>query len=91
MTKKHANIEQLDGTNADMEKVEEDDKLEETCLYWKTGRLGTIYQTFLDVNKIIDECNLPEDVKKDEKAKVLDARKLAFGSDFQRMPPWRNW
>ena len=83
MTKKHANIEQVDGNDTVLE--DEDDKYTETEHYWKTGRLGTIYQTFLDVNKIIDSSNLQGESKKLEKEKALDSRKFAFGSNFQNV------
>ena len=43
---------------------EDDDKYSTTEHYWKTGHLGTIYQTFIDVNKIIDSSNLQEKLKK---------------------------
>ena len=88
MTKKHANIEQVDGNDTVLE--DEDDKYTETEHYWKTGRLGTIYQTFLDVNKIIDSSNLQGESKKLEKEKALDSRKFGFGSNFQNVPPWNK-
>ena len=88
MTKKHANLEQVDGNDTVIEDIEEDDKYSETDHYWKTGKLGTIYQTFLDVNKIIERSNLSEVSKMDEKAKALEARKFAFGPNFGHVPPW---
>ena len=74
MSRKHGTIEQLDGINEH---------------YWKTGRIGTIFQTFLDVNLIIESSNLSEDDKKMEKAKALDARKEAFGKEYAWYPPWK--
>ena len=90
MTKMHANIEQVDGNGTVLE--EEDEKYSETEHYWKNGKLGTIYQTYLDVNYLIERSNLPEDSKMNEKEKALDARKFAFGSNFQNVPPWnKKW
>ena len=54
MTKRHGNIDQIDG----IEDLEEEEKYLETCNYWKTGILGTVFQTFLDVNNIIDKSNI---------------------------------
>ena len=45
-------------------------------------------QTFLDANEVIEESDLSEDMKGREKAKVLDARKCAIGSNFRLFPPW---
>jgi hypothetical protein len=66
MTKKHSMIEQLDG-NADLP---EDDNFADTAHYWKTGRLGTAFQTFLDANSIIDNSNFPAEIKDTEKLQV---------------------
>jgi hypothetical protein len=88
MAKKHANLEQVDGNDTVLE--DEDDKYTETEHYWKTGQLRTIYQTFLDVNKIIDSSNLQEESKKLEKEKALESRKFAFGSNFKHVPPWNK-
>ena len=91
MTRKHLNIEQIDGNDTFVsEDLEEDDKYSGTCHYWKTGRLSTVYQSFLDANDIIDHSNLTEERKSSEKAKVLDARKCAFGSNFNHVPPWNQ-
>ena len=59
-----------------------------TKSYWKEGRLDTSYQAFLDANDIVEKSDLPEKSRDTEKAKVLDARKCAFGSDFKYFPPW---
>ena len=81
MKKKHGNIQQVDGDDTINEDMEEDKKYLETSRYWKTGKLGTIFQTFLDVNAIIDGSNLSEESKIEERAK-------AFGSEFHCLPPW---
>ena len=72
VTKKHAHIEQVDGTILD-DDLEEDAQYSETRNYWKTGRLGTAYQAFIDANDIIEKSNLPEDVKKIETTRILNS------------------
>ena len=84
MTKKHANIEQVDGNETLDDDLEEDAQYKETSHYWKTGRLGTSYQAFIDANDCIEKSNLPEEIKKRETTKILDARKCAFGPNFER-------
>ena len=73
MARKHRNIKQVDGNNtfASVENSnDDDDKYSGTDNYWKTGRLGTIVQSFLDTNNIIENSNLEVDIKIVEKAKV---------------------
>ena len=91
MSKKHSTVEQVDG-NATLtgEDLVEDEKYSDTCHYWKTGKIGTSFQTFLDVNEIIDGSNLSEVIKDVEKAKVLEARKCAFGENYEYVPPWKQ-
>ena len=62
MARKHSNIDQTDGiiSVASYDEVDDDEKYADTCHYWKTGRLGTAFQPFIDVNKIIDSSNFPE-------------------------------
>ena len=85
IARKHKTIVQLDGSN----KLEEDDyKYCATSHYWKEGQIGTGYQTYLDALDIVEESDLSEDTKHVEKAKVLEARKEAFGSRFKFYPPW---
>ena len=92
MSRKHSFIEQLDGNCSLSDEDKDDDhKYLETLQYWKSGKLSSVYQTYLDANEIIDESNFEEDVKKMEKEKILEARKSAFGEDFKYYPPWRNW
>ena len=89
MARKHETMEQLDGNDDTTEVIE--DKNYETLNYWKTGKLGTIFQTFLDVNDVIDaSSNLSQKNKDDEKARALQARKEAFGEEFCWNPPWRT-
>jgi hypothetical protein len=89
MARKHCNIAQVDGNNTiGSEDTDDDDKYAGTRNYWKTGRLGSAFQCFLDANNIIENSNLKSDVKVIEKEKVLEARKLAFGKHFRHFPPW---
>ena len=57
--------------------------------YWKTGKLGTIFQDFLDANFIIERSDLSKEDKANESAKILEARKSAFGTHFKDYPPWK--
>ena len=68
---------------------DDNDKYIGTHNYWKTGRLTTIFQSFLDANDIIESSNLNSEMKIIEKETVLEARKLAFGKDFRHFPPWK--
>ena len=72
MTRKHGNIKQLDGIDDTYE--ETDEKYCESEHYWKTGQLGSIYQTFLDVNFIIESSNMSEEDKKAEKERLIFLR-----------------
>ena len=59
--------------------------------YWMTGKMSTVYQTYLDVCKDIENSNISEADQELEKSKALEARKMAFGSDFKYYPPWKKW
>ena len=87
MTRKHPHIEQLDGGISVSDDLEDDDKYMKTIQYWEQGKLGTVFQTFLDVVDVIENSDLTEESKELEKAKVLAARKDAFGKDFEFFPP----
>ena len=86
MSRIHSKIEQLDG-NADHDS-EGDENYEGSKHYWMKGWLGGAFQSFIDANKVLEECDLSEDDKNIEKAKVLNARKLALGDNFKYFPPW---
>ena len=86
IARKHEKIEQLDGIS-DIEHLN-DEKYDNTKHYWKRGWLGTVYQCFLDANKIIDDCDMLEEEKNIERDKILAARKTAFGNNFMYFPPW---
>ena len=82
-------MEQLDGNaNDDNDDTKQDDKYADSKHYWEEGRLSSVYQTFLDAHEIIDESQLVEDDKEKEKAKLLEARRTAFGKMFKYYPPW---
>ena len=88
LSRKHWRIEQLDGN--DDGDTDEDREYDETIKYWREGKISTVYQSFLDVNSIIEKSDLAELDKKVEKEKVIEARKEAFGDDLYRYyPPWR--
>ena len=62
MTKRHAQIEQLDGNTSVKEDSEdaEIDKYAETIRYWKEGKLGTSFQFHLDAIEIIETSHFSE-------------------------------
>ena len=88
MTKKHVQLEQLDGNTSIREDSEEieNDTFSETIRYWKEGKLGTAFQSYLDAIDVIETGNFSEDFKDIEKSQVLEARKQAFGLDFEYLP-----
>ena len=47
-----------------------------------------LYQVFLEATELIETSDLTEDQKEEEKTKVLEARKCAFGPQFTLFPPW---
>ena len=84
-------MEQIDGNDSLVgDDLDEDEKYVGTRHYWKTGRLGTVYQTFIDANEIIEKSDLAEGSNNQEKEKILDARKTAFGPHFSFVPPWNK-
>ena len=54
MTKKHGNIEQLDG-NAD---TEDDEKYDRTRYHWEVGTVGIAYCNYIDVIDMIENSDL---------------------------------
>ena len=87
MGRKHGNIEQLDGND---DELDNDKRYDSTEHYWKKGRIGMAYHSFLDANHLIDCTDLPKDEKDKEKEKLLDSRKDAFGKSFENYPPWKK-
>ena len=86
----YAKTEQLDGSSSINDESDENDTYAATIHQWKVGILGTVFLSFLDVTNVIEESDLSDKSKDVEKAKVLEARKQAFGSDFVHFPPWRK-
>ena len=90
VAKKHTKIKQLDGNtteDSDSDDTSHDDKYEGTKHYWESGRLGRVYQVFLEATELIETSDLTEDQKEEEKTKVLEARKSAFGPQFTLFLP----
>jgi hypothetical protein len=85
MTRKHNTIDQIDGNSED---TDDDKKYSGTHHYWKTGRLRTVFQSFLDINENNENSNLEKEIKIKEKEKILEARKSAFGKYFKNFPQW---
>ena len=89
MTRKHASIEQLDGSDSATDDLEIlDRKYKNTEHYWAEGRIGRVYQAFLDANDIIENSDLNEEGKAIERFKLLEARKCSFGGSYKHFPPW---
>ena len=62
----------------------------EKCPNYFPSIAGSVYQVFISANDIVDASDMPEDVKAEEKAKILEARKAAFGDSFRYYPPWKS-
>ena len=62
-----------------------------TLKYWKTGKMISVYQTYLDVIQEIESSRLSEEEKEVEKENALEARKTALGSTYLKFPPWRKY
>ena len=54
------------------------------------GWLGSAYQTYIDAIEVIESSEISEGAKIIEKDKLLDARRLAIGTNFKNFPPWRG-
>ena len=85
MSRKHSNIEQLDGA---ADGTGQDMKYDRTSHYWKSGRIGITYQNYLEAIDVIETSDLESHDKEVEKLKVLEARKDAFGRNYKNFPPW---
>jgi hypothetical protein len=89
LSRKHASMGQIDGNDSLVgDDSDEDEKYRGTSHYWKTGKLGTVYQAFIDANNIIENSDLNEESKDYEKENILDARKTAFGPHLSFVLPW---
>ena len=63
------------------------EKYENTEHYWKTGRLGISYQSYVEALSVIEAC-LPRYEQVVEKDLLLEARKKQFGIEYSTYPPW---
>ena len=88
MSRKHSKLDQLDGL--DDENVE-GEKYSGSKHYWMKGWLGGAYQSYLDAYDTIELCDLSENEKEVEKAKLLEARKTALGESYAYFPPWEKY
>ena len=88
MSRKHSKLDQLDGL-AD-ENVE-GEKYSGSKHYWMKGWLGGAYQSYLDAYDNFELCDLSENEKEVEKAKLLEARKTALGESYAYFPPWDKY
>ena len=87
MTRKHATLEQIDGAIGD---GEEDLQYDHSDYYWKNGRIGISYQTYIDILEIVESSDLSDTEKKNEKARVTDKRQKVFGKNYKNFPPWKQ-
>ena len=89
VSKKHKEIEQLDGTSSDTEDVYAES-------YWEHDHLGTIYQRYLDAIENIESSQLSLAEKQMEIERAKDIRMKAFLDQgmtkrhIERIPPWNN-
>jgi hypothetical protein len=80
-SKKHEDIPQLDG---------ESECERDTDEWWvkQNNYSLKIFQMYIDVLKDIEKSSLSEEKKNEEREKVTNGRKAAFGDNFQWFPPW---
>ena len=86
MSKKHDKIEQLDGFY-DTVDGQDNNAYEGSTHYWKTGWLGSAYQSYLDAMEVLNKSDLDISDKEEEKIKVLEARKEALEPSYKYYPP----
>ena len=60
MSKKHKEIDQLDGNNSDVEDTYSEE-------YWEKDNMGQTYKWYLDVIKSINDSNLSKEEKEQER------------------------
>ena len=80
MSTKHSNIGQIDGHYDDPQ----DDKYAGSKHYWAKGWLGGAFQSYIDTSEVIEDCDITDEEKKTEYAKLLYAR------NFSYFPPWTS-
>ena len=90
MARKHSKIDQIDGIADSLDNMADDDYTGSKH-YWAKGWLGSAYQSFLDASKVLEVCDISEEDKNIEKAKLLDARKTALGGRYSDFPPWSKF
>ena len=88
MSRKHIQLEQLDGAVDDSNDGDDDQEYAGSKHYWSTGWLGGAYQSFLDANETVKKCDISEDIKNNVKENILESRKEALGKSFADFPPW---
>ena len=89
ISKKHKNIEQLDGISSDIE-----DTYAES--YWERDFLGRVYQNYLDAIQNIKSSNLsieeqPNEVEIAKDTRINDLLNNGYTKrdlERMRMPPW---
>ena len=81
ISRKHEEIPQLDGESPDES---------DTDCWWIDQHNESLkcFQTYIDVLKDIDNSTLSEQEKSEEREKVTNGRKSAFGDNFKWFPPW---
>ena len=65
------------------------EKYESTKHYWKTGRIGISYQSFIEAIFVIKAC-LPQYQQVMEMDLLYEARKKLLGTNYFTYPPWCN-
>ena len=88
IAKMHSQIEQLDGNAEILTDEGFDGKYLSTKHYWAKGYLGGGYQTYIDALEVVDDIDLSEEGRHQEKARILEARKDALGENYKYFPPW---
>ena len=89
MHRMHTVLEQIDGS-VEQDIAENDTEYNNTVHYWEKGRIGIAYHSFLNANAIIDDSDMTNEEKVEEKNRLLESRKNAFGNNFKNYPPWKK-
>ena len=81
IAKMHSRIEHLDG-HAEI-------LTDEEFKYKAKRNLGGGYQTYIDaLEVVVEDIDLSEEEKNQEKAGIFEARKDALGENYKYFPPW---
>ena len=88
VSKKHKELDQLDGNNSDVEDTYSEE-------YWEKDNMGQTYKRYLDVIKSIYGSNLSNKEKEkkkrkspDRKKKMLTPKRVGTKKQIEIMPPW---